>query len=217
MKTILLCLLGNRDLQIHNDFTPSDHPLISRYFVPNNDGRHLIINKSYKAPFEFKEAAQDVLDHYEEMQDKVIFPMIEASLDYLEEKPDLLILSTSKQDPVFSQDCFALAEFADKFYRAKGFETHIDLCPENPTLMEPMLTYYNQLFDQWDQPDLMASQELMVAQEQEALEDQLDLMESQEPLAAQEFQEQEEQEDQLDLMESQEQPESQELERKSVV
>lgn len=151
MKTIMFCLLGNRDLQIKSGIA---HPVVQKYFVPlNNDSPLLIIDKSYKAPFKFIEGAQETLDHFESLKEHVMFPMIEASLAHLGEKPDVLVFSTSKQNPIYAQDCYALAEFAERLYSEKGFETHVALCVSKPTHMEPMLEYYSALFDQWDQPD----------------------------------------------------------------
>jgi len=155
MKTILICLLGNRDLQIHKDFADDPHPVIARYFVSHNDSPHLIINKAQRnhSEYTFLEAAQDVLDHYDELKDKVVFPMIDASIAHLEEKPTHLVFTTSKQTRIHHQDSYIFAEFASKLYQSRGYHIHIDLCTGNPTEMEPMLPYYNQLFDKWDKSD----------------------------------------------------------------
>lgn len=153
MKQILLCLLGNRDLQF--PFSSADKPVIRDFFISHNDGNNLIINKSSNAGFKFLDASRLCFEHYHSLKEEVIFPMIQGSLDYLRQTygliPDELVFSSSAQDPMYAQDCYYFGEFAASYYKEQGFEARNIPFPVNPNDMEKMLDYYQQLFSELDQ------------------------------------------------------------------
>jgi hypothetical protein len=140
----ILFLLGNRDLQIKANHQP--HALIEKYFIAQNDGEDLVINKAYNAGFRFDEAAQAVLNAYKELKTEVSFPMITATLKHLKLSKPRLLFCASRQSPPHSQDSYPFAEFAALFFSEQGFETQVCLFPQNPNDFAGLVEYFAMLF-----------------------------------------------------------------------
>jgi hypothetical protein len=144
----ILFLLGNRDLQIRAEHAP--HPVIERYFITQNDGEDLVINKAQDAGFRFNEAAQNTLQAYPEISPSVVFPMIQATLDHLAFTEPRLIFVASQQQPAHHQDTYSFAAFAARYYADRGYATDVRIFKQNPNDFGGLVEYFTELFEQID-------------------------------------------------------------------
>lgn len=153
MKTAVVLLLGNRDIQIHKKKFENVVQRFSKYFVPNKDGgdTHFIIDKfdANKNNIGFLEITKLIWENYEYFKDVIEYTLWEQTSKILKEKQitiDKIFISTSKQNPPNIQDSFYIAYCIQKFLEENGFETKLKLCSYNPTDFEQMTNFYLELF-----------------------------------------------------------------------
>lgn len=156
----LLFLLGNRDLQVPKQHPLAESVLIKKFFGPHNDDlTSLIIRKDSQAWFTFEEASREVWSAYEEIKTAVRFPMIEQSLHWLTQSHPKwprprLVFCTTRQQPVHAQDCYALAQFAERYFAEQGYEGQCRFFAHNPNDFEGLVAYFNALFQELNQQSL---------------------------------------------------------------
>ena len=151
MHTIIF-LLGNRDVQIRNGHPLMKHEVVKKYFIPHNDGEDLIIKKTFDDWFTFEEASADAWQHFDSLREAFRFPLIEASLAALPEKPQKLIFCGTRQQPYpHRQDTWAFAEIATYWYEAEGYETEASFIPVNPNSFEHLTSHFTELFQSYAQ------------------------------------------------------------------
>jgi len=75
--------------------------------------------------------------------------MVDTALALLNNKVDLIIFTTSHQDPPDKQDCYYLALMAKDHYNNEDFATETRFCPYNPTDFRNLLDYYLKLIHEF--------------------------------------------------------------------
>jgi hypothetical protein len=149
MKTILIILLGNRDLQI--PVTASVSLTYRDRLLQNNDDKDFYtINKTQQASF--LETSEMIWKDYENFKNVILFPMITQTIEYIKNSGssvDKIIFCTSKQTPLDGQDCHYVAEFANKFFSEKGYNTEYLPFSCNPTNFPELLDFFLLITNQY--------------------------------------------------------------------
>jgi len=154
MKTAVIILLGNRDIQITKEKFENVIQKYSKYFVPNQDGdkNYFIVDKfnANKTDLEFIEISKLIWENYDYFKTVVEYTLWELTYNILKNRNvniDKVYISTSKQNPPNKQDTFYFAYSIEKYLKEIGFEVQLELCAENPTDFEKMNEFYVTLFD----------------------------------------------------------------------
>lgn len=153
MKTALILLIGNRDVQIPKEKAEELKNKIAKHLVANNEGakEYLIINKAKDAELTFLEASKLFFDELEYVYPYLDYPMLNATMKILDEKKipiDKVFLTTSKQEKIHFQDSFYFAEIILHHLKKNGYDSELRLCSYNPNDFPKMVAYYTALFDE---------------------------------------------------------------------
>jgi hypothetical protein len=144
MKKILIATLGNRDLQLLPDALVRVN--IQDHFERGgtDTGSNLIIKKTGGS---FLANSKSVLDAYETLAYQVCFPMVETYLAQMDKQCDMVVLVSTKQIPLDSQDCCYVAQFLEKWLKNKGYNVDfypLECAPVNfPALVEDFTLLYD--------------------------------------------------------------------------
>lgn len=147
MQNILIITLGNRDLQLPSNATL---PIsIFKHFEGGNvdTGENYVIKKNDRL---FLEHSERIWDAYEICKNEVVFPMVETCLVELKAKPDKIILISTAQDPLDSQDCVYIANFLQK--RLSENDYSVDFYPLrcSPVNFPKLVEVFSGLYQQWE-------------------------------------------------------------------
>lgn len=148
MKTTIIFLLGNRDLQLDAAFSEENSSEVALYFEAQNDGDDWVVRKRKdNQQVSFWEASKHIWEDYMTFSTHLKFPMIEESLSYLEVSRDVhLVFCTSHQSPPHDQDSYFFGETAACFFKEQGFSTSSDYFSCNPNDFEALVRYFSDLF-----------------------------------------------------------------------
>lgn len=144
MKKILIATLGNRDLQLSSE---SNFPArFYDYFEKggSDTGANLIVKKTGGG---FLENSKTIFEHYEELADKVSFPMVETYLEKLEEKPDLIVLISTKQEPLDSQDCHYVVLFLQQWLEQRKYKVDYYPLECSPVDFPELVNVFSMFYD----------------------------------------------------------------------
>jgi hypothetical protein len=151
MKKILIATLGNRDLQLS-----SEAAVPRKYFElfekgGIDAGANMVIKKSEGG---FLKNSEQIFENYDELHDKVVFPMVETYLSQMGEKPDLIILISSKQTEPDPQDCPYVAYFLQRWLEERGY--YVDYCPLecSPIDFPELVNFFSMFYDGYRNDEL---------------------------------------------------------------
>lgn len=144
MKKILIATLGNRDLQ----FSVTSNLPVHCYDLfekgGSDTGSNLVIKKSGGG---FLKNSEAILAAYDQLDELVCFPMIQTYLEKMTEKPDMVVLVSTQQEPLDSQDCCYVAQFLQKWLKNKDYVVDfypLECAPVNfPALVEVFTLLYD--------------------------------------------------------------------------
>jgi hypothetical protein len=153
MKTALILLLGNRDVQIPKELVEEIKNKIAKHLVSNNEGakEYLVINKSKDSHLSFLDTSKLFFEELDYLYPFLDYPMLNSTLEILSQKDssiDKIVLTTSKQSLPHSQDSFYFAEIISHHLNKKGYECELKLCDSNPNDFPRMVEFYSNLFDE---------------------------------------------------------------------
>jgi hypothetical protein len=153
MKTALILLIGNRDVQVPKQMEDELKNKIAKHLVPNNEGKkeYLVINKSKGAELNFLEASKLFFEEIEYLHSFLDYPMLNSTLKILNKrqlKIDKILLTSSKQNPPHFQDSFFFAEILAVHLKKMNYTCEIKLCSANPNNFPKMVSFYSNLFDE---------------------------------------------------------------------
>jgi hypothetical protein len=151
MKKILIITLGNRDLQLS-----SDAAVIMRHFElfekgGVDAGQNKVIKKSEGR---FLSNSEEILNNYEALHDKVVFPMVETYLDQMQEKPDLIVLVSSHQTPADPQDCHFVAEFLKRWLEDRSYNVDYYPLECSPIDFPELVNVFSMFYDGYRNDEL---------------------------------------------------------------
>lgn len=146
MKKILIATLGNRDMQLSVE---SNFPTkFYDYFEKggSDTGANLIVKKTGGG---FLENSKAVFEHYDDLQDKVSFPMVETYLEKLGEKPELIVLISTKQEPLDSQDCHYVVLFLQRWLEQRGHKVDYYPLECSPVDFPELVNVFSMFYDDY--------------------------------------------------------------------
>ncbi|MBK8656811.1 MAG: hypothetical protein IPN20_23540 [Haliscomenobacter sp.] len=147
MKKVLFLNLGNRDLQlpptatlpnpIFNHFDEGNIDSGSNYVIKKNDRRFLSTANAFGMPM--------IL-----VEDQVVFPMVEKSIELSGRKLDKIVIVTTLQNPSDSQDCHFIAFFLEKWLRERKYSVEFRPISFPPVDFGDLTEFYNCLYNEYD-------------------------------------------------------------------
>jgi hypothetical protein len=144
MKKILIATLGNRDLQLSSE---SNFPTrFYDYFEKGgtDTGSSLIVKKAGGG---FLKNSKFIFDNFEELSDEVSFPMVETYLEKLGEKPDLIVLISTKQEPLDSQDCHYVVLFLQRWLEQRSYNVDYYPLECSPVDFPELVNVFSMFYD----------------------------------------------------------------------
>lgn len=142
MKKILITTVGNRDLQLSSDLPKEFYDYFEK--GGSDTGANLIIKKSGGR---FLENSKFILENYESLKEKISFPMVETYLEKLEEKPDLIVLISTKQEPLDSQDCHYVVLFLQRWLEQRGHKVDYYPLECSPVDFPELVNVFSMFYD----------------------------------------------------------------------
>lgn len=152
MKTALIFLVGNRDVQIPASFRDDLKGKYLSHLDHNNDGTsdNLIIKKSRDAQ-PFLETSRIFYEDRVVLKPYLTFPMLDQTLRQMSERPNIIFITASKQQPLHSQDTTYFAQLIKWYLKTEGYESELRPFHHNPNDLPGMVEFYTALYDEIDQ------------------------------------------------------------------
>lgn len=146
MKSVLIILIGNRDIQLKKESN-----ILQKYrdlwIVNNDDQDFMIIDKSKS----FLKSSKLIYDQFDrDFRNEIVLPMIEQSISEIPDKLDVIHLVTSRQNPMDEQDCYYFGLTAQKILSQKYAETKLTFFDCNPTEFDPLMKYFLKLYNDYE-------------------------------------------------------------------
>ncbi len=142
MKKILIATVGNRDLQLSSDLPKEFYDYFEK--GSSDTGTNLIIKKTGGG---FLENSKVILENYDSLKDRMSFPMVETYLEKLEEKPDLIVLISTKQEPLDSQDCHYVVLFMQRWLEQRGHKVDYYPLECSPVDFPELVNVFSMFYD----------------------------------------------------------------------
>lgn len=142
MDKILIATVGNRDLQLSSDLPKEFYDYFEK--GGSDTGANLIIKKTGGS---FLENSKIILENYDSLKEKISFPMIETYLEKLEEKPDLIVLISTKQNPLDSQDCHYVVLFLQRWLEQRGHKVDYYPLECSPVDFPELVNVFSMFYD----------------------------------------------------------------------
>lgn len=147
MQKVLFLSLGNRDLQLPQDAKISIDTFSTHFEGGNIDtGGNFVLKKTDK---QFLEHSEAVFKLYPQLAASVCFPMLEATLNEVGTDLAQIVLLTTAQQPLDTQDCHFIALFLEKWLSEKGYSVTYRPISFPPVDLEKLMDFYSNLYDEF--------------------------------------------------------------------
>jgi len=149
MKTALIILLGNRDIQIHESKYNDLKAKYAQFLSHNEKEGYYVVDKYGAAQHKksFFEISELFWQDYDYLINFFEFPLWQKTIDSIDNEINKIFISTSNQNPPNKQDCAYFAYILKKYLESKKFDVEIKFSESNPTDFESMFNFYSELFN----------------------------------------------------------------------
>ncbi len=144
MQHILFITIGTRDLQLPPQ-VQIEVQLFEHFEAGNVDtGKNHVVKRN-----DFLRHTQAILEAYDQLKDRVVFPMVEKSIELAGENIQEIVLISTCQDPNDVQDTYFLGQFIQRRLHEKGFVVHEQPIIFPPIDFEQLVEFFTNLYERF--------------------------------------------------------------------